>query len=139
MTVENESGYQVRVDSYGGRVIAKVKVCEVCGEYRGEMFYPNTGETSPITCLCDGWLCPKCGKNRLHRRGSEIMDKQGNIWHVPWFAGSSGCKDCARKAGVKVDGPDGPPPTKEQIDCWNKFIDQCFNRDSFTGGPYDEG
>ena len=70
--------------SYGSaQYIAKVRKCEVCGKYRGEMFSPETSESLPITCLCQGFLCHRCKKHNTYRRGTEIMDEKRKIWHVP--------------------------------------------------------
>ncbi|MGE5617855.1 MAG: hypothetical protein ACM3US_01205 [Sphingomonadaceae bacterium] len=96
MTSEDESD-AVTVVTYGGeRWLAKVRVCKTCGRHRGAM-YSHTNSTRPITCLCDGRPCPVCGKNRLPKPGTEVMDGHGRIWHIPWFRGMGGCPECAAK------------------------------------------
>ena len=44
----NRDGYLVwPADYHNARWLVKVNDCGECGEYRGEMFCPNTGETRP--------------------------------------------------------------------------------------------
>lgn len=46
---EDLEALEVRVVSYDEICIAKVRFCSDCGEYRGEMFSPNSGRLRPIT------------------------------------------------------------------------------------------
>lgn len=86
---------EIRVAQHGEhRAIAKVKVCEMCGEFRGEVYYPESKSITRVLCLCEGSLCTKCKTRRIFRRGKEMMDKKGNIWHMPWFA--SLCPECRK-------------------------------------------
>lgn len=119
--------------SSGSPYIARVRVCEVCGQYRGEMFRPADGNTLQITCLCDGRDCSICGKRRLHKRGSEIMDASGRVWHVPGAYSTGVCNKCAEKQGVviktysEVLGEEGM-----------RQLEQQFGRKD-TKGPFSEG
>lgn len=113
--------------------IAKVRVCEVCGQYRGEMFRPADGHTVKITCLCDGRDCAICGRRRLYKRGSEIMDASGRVWHVPGAYSTNVCDECAKKQGLviktysEVLGEEGI-----------RQLEQHFGRKD-TRGPFSEG
>jgi ADP-ribosylglycohydrolase len=64
--------------------------CNVCGEWKGTL---NGQE---ITCLCEGPLCQRCGKNRLHRPVSYYWDEEREqAIHVPWCVGFSLlCDEC---------------------------------------------
>ena len=56
--------------------------CEICGEFKGKVMKKdlnwesyfdkenkkNSAEYLTVSCLCDGILCPKCKKNKIHRR-----------------------------------------------------------------------
>lgn len=91
----NRDGYLVwPADYHNARCLVKVSDCGECGEYRGEMFCPNTGETRPITCLCDGALCPHCGKTKLHKGGTDIVTRSWHIYFLPPFYARLGCGDC---------------------------------------------
>jgi hypothetical protein len=84
--------------------------CEVCGEYKGEVkekdlnwndLYFNKAEAEKseeylsVSCLCDGILCHKCKKNKIHRPISNSYDEIDNdIGHWPWFTGMIPCKEC---------------------------------------------
>lgn len=85
--------------------------CERCGEYRGEVmkkdlnwegYYDKENaekseELIGVTCLCDGILCPKCKKNKIHRPISNSYDEESNeVWHNPWFGGMMGCNECRK-------------------------------------------
>jgi len=90
--------------------------CEVCGEYKGRVMkkdlswegsYNNaeaekSEEYLGISCLCDGILCPKCKKNKIHRPISNSYDEKSNsIGHWPWFSGMRPCDEC-RKNNKKL-------------------------------------
>jgi hypothetical protein len=77
-----------------------LKKCSKCGEFRGFVLekeliakglYFRTGDPTrsiKINCLCEGPLCSKCGKNRIHRPISNFWDEeQGCAVHVPWCVG----------------------------------------------------
>lgn len=84
--------------------------CEKCGEYRGEVmkkdlhwgdyYYDKENaekseELIGVTCLCDGILCPKCKKNKIHRPISNSYDEESNqIWHNSSFSGMMPCGEC---------------------------------------------
>lgn len=84
--------------------------CEVCGEYKGEVkekdlnwndLYFNKAEAEKseeylsVSCLCDGILCHKCKKNKIHRPISNSYDEIDNdIGYWPWFTGMMPCKEC---------------------------------------------
>lgn len=85
--------------------------CQRCGEYKGQgrekdLFPPDRlgYETKgglgyfEVSCLCDGILCPKCKKNKIHRPISNYYDEESNsIWHVPHFVGQFGCAKCRKQ------------------------------------------
>ena len=84
--------------------------CEVCGEYKGEVKEKDLNwgdsyfdkaevekseECFSVSCLCDGILCHKCKKNKIHRPISNSYDEINNdIGHWPWFTGMMPCKEC---------------------------------------------
>jgi len=77
--------------------------CEVCREWVGianrRLLAPGqrTEQDSftAVLCLCDGPLCRRCGRNRIHRPISNYYDEAGDsIWHVPYFAGLAPCREC---------------------------------------------
>jgi len=84
--------------------------CEVCGEYKGEikekdlnwndLYFNKVGvekseEYLSVSCLCDGILCHKCKKNKIHRPISNSYDEIDNdIGHWPWFTGMMPCEEC---------------------------------------------
>ena len=50
-----------------------------------------------VSCLCDGILCSKCKKNKIHRPISNYYDpKENRIWHVPYFGGMIPCAECRK-------------------------------------------
>ena len=86
--------------------------CKVCGEYNGKImkkylnwgndFFNNSPEEGEklisVTCLCNGILCKKCKKNKIHRPVSNSYIKSSNsIEHWPWFTGMAGCDICRKK------------------------------------------
>ena len=83
--------------------------CEKCGEYKGtvmekdlnwnDSFNKAESEKSEeyltVSCLCDGTLCRKCKKNKIHRPISNSYDAGTNkIWHHPYFSGMKSCGEC---------------------------------------------
>ena len=84
--------------------------CEVCGEYKGEVKEKDLNwgdsyfdkaevekseECLSVSCLCDGILCHKCKKNKIHRPISNSYDEINNdIGHWPWFTGMMPCEEC---------------------------------------------
>ena len=86
--------------------------CETCGEYKEKVMekdlnwdgsYDKTEaekseEYLGVSCLCDGIVCPKCKKNKIHRPISNSYDPESNtIGHSPWFTGMMGCDECRKK------------------------------------------
>ncbi len=86
--------------------------CEICGEYKGrvvekdlnwESYFDkenkkNSTEYLTVSCLCDGILCPKCKKNKIHRPISNYYYPEKNqIWHVPYFGGMIPCAECRER------------------------------------------
>ena len=62
--------------------------CSVCNELKGELLLEeDTGpQRAPVRCLCDGLICGKCGRERIHRPTSNYYDeKLQHLWHVPYF------------------------------------------------------
>jgi len=85
--------------------------CKICGEYKGKMLEKDLnwgdsfdGENKEkstqylsVSCLCDGILCPKCKKNKIHRPISNYYDpKENQIWHIPYFGGMIPCAECRK-------------------------------------------
>lgn len=55
-------------------------------------------EITTVSCLCDGILCPRCKKNKIHRPISNSYDPESNtIGHWPYFTGMMGCEKCRKK------------------------------------------
>ena len=83
--------------------------CPTCGEYNGETLWENLtwrgphhdagpGATVRVRCLCNGVLCQRCKKNKVHASGSSSYDEATNtVGHWPWFAGMAPCRECAEK------------------------------------------
>lgn len=73
-----------------------LRKCGECGEYKGQMIEKDE-ELITISCLCEGILCTKCRKNKVHRPISNYYDKESNsIWHVPYFVAQFGCAECRK-------------------------------------------
>jgi len=85
--------------------------CKKCGEYKGSVkekdlnwdgsFHKETKEGSEecltVSCLCDGILCQKCKKNKIHRPISNSYEVATNeIWHHPYFSGMMSCEECRK-------------------------------------------
>jgi hypothetical protein len=65
----------------------RLKRCPVCGEWRNPR--------RRILRLCDGYVCRECGEGRLHRPiGNRFSERDGRIWHVPYFYGWKRCDEC---------------------------------------------
>ncbi len=89
--------------------------CPVCGEYRGSILVryldwnepPDASELDEeidVTCLCEGILCRRCEKNKIHRPISNSYDPEtGTIRHHPWFSYLKPCNEC--RSGEKEQGP----------------------------------
>lgn len=85
--------------------------CEKCGEYKGSVMEKDLNwddsfnkeklgkseEYLTVSCLCDGILCYKCKKNKIHRPISNSYDPETNrVWHHPYFTGMVGCAECRK-------------------------------------------
>jgi len=71
--------------------------CGQCGGYKGKVIDKDE-ECLTVSCLCDGILCPKCKKNKIHRPISNLYDSDTNtISHAPYFTGVMGCYECKEK------------------------------------------
>ncbi len=81
--------------------------CPVCGEYRGSILAryldwnvepldaSGLDEEIDVSCLCEGILCRRCEKNRIHRPISNSYDPGTNtILHHPWFSYLKPCSAC---------------------------------------------
>jgi hypothetical protein len=82
--------------------------CEVCGEWAGIVNWrlltsdqrSESDRFSAVLCSCDGPLCCRCGKNRIHRPISDYYNEaDGRVWHVPYFAGMAPCRECRGATG----------------------------------------
>lgn len=94
------------------KVPEELHKCEKCGEYKGKVkkkdlnwdnsFNKEEAEKSEeyltVSCLCDGILCPKCKKSKIHKPISNSYDEESNtIEHWPWFTGMRPCNECGEK------------------------------------------
>lgn len=82
--------------------------CAVCGEYRGTAKMKELNWNSLLeedrgddivafSCLCQGILCPRCKRNRIHRPISNTYSPETNsLMHYPYFSGIVGCAECRR-------------------------------------------
>ena len=77
--------------------------CETCGEWTGivnRRLLSSDQQTeldsfTAVLCRCDGPLCHRCGKNRIHRPISNCYhEADDSVWHVPYFAGMRPCEVC---------------------------------------------
>jgi hypothetical protein len=82
--------------------------CEVCGEYRGKTKeknlsnWRNLEKLISVSCLCEGILCPKCKKNKIHRPVSNSYFPEDNsVWHYPYFSGMRPCDECRNKKAAQ--------------------------------------
>jgi hypothetical protein len=87
--------------------------CDRCGEWSGiidRRLLParepsRGGPLTSVLCRCDGPLCRRCGKYRIHRPISNYYDDaDGSVWHVPYFAGLAPCPACRQE--VDEEGED---------------------------------
>lgn len=83
--------------------------CKVCGEYKGKVKAKDLHWNGPVdaneiisvSCLCDGIICPRCKKNKIHRPISNSYAEETNeVWHHPWFMGQAGCDKCRKMRQV---------------------------------------
>ena len=59
MPSDNEQKVEFRVARYGEHfAIAKVHICEVCGEYKGEVYSPKTGGITRVSACARGVSAP---------------------------------------------------------------------------------
>lgn len=149
--------------------------CDKCGEYKGKVkakdlnwdYYfdrekmEKSEEILSASCLCDGILCPKCKKNKIHRPISNSYDPETNtIEHWPYFTGMMGCRKCEEKInkelntskedsrGVDMTGKDGitafqliggPPLSRQKrVEKIKIFCDKC-GKVAVTVSFYPEG
>ena len=84
--------------------------CGECSEYKGKVMKKyldwnsasfhkaeaeKSGEYLGVSCLCDGILCHKCKKNKIHRPISNSYNLETNrVWHHPYFSGMKSCGEC---------------------------------------------
>ena len=80
--------------------------CQVCGEYNGETKKKNLNwgdsaikvlgeEDISVSCLCQGIICRKCGKNKIHRPISNSYYQEDNsVWHHSYLSGMRFCDEC---------------------------------------------
>ena len=83
--------------------------CPVCGEYKGSAragdlnwnfppLAPDPESSIKVTCLCDGILCRRCKRNKIHRPISNSYSPASNsIGHWPYFSGLLPCDECREK------------------------------------------
>lgn len=63
---------------------------------------PDEDEVVRVSCLCQGIVCPICGKNRMHRPISNAYDPARNhVSHYPYFYGQRGCDECAARRAAE--------------------------------------
>lgn len=93
------------------KIPAGLYKCDTCGEYKGKVKTKDlnwdysfnkeelekSDELFTLSCLCDGILCPRCKKNKIHRPISNSYKPWTNgIGHWPWFTGWMSCKECSK-------------------------------------------
>jgi hypothetical protein len=84
--------------------------CERCGEYKGKVMEKDltwdnsfnktekSEEYLTVSCLCDGILCNKCKKNKIHRPTSNSYnEEENNVLHHPYLSGIMDCGECKEK------------------------------------------
>src|SRR3989442_10903351 len=77
--------------------VGTLRRCPECREYRAD--------EHGILCVCSGLCCERCGARKIHRPTANFYDERdGGIWHVPYFHRPRLCPECARRA-VKSDEP----------------------------------
>jgi hypothetical protein len=55
----------------------------------------TTVSEATASCLCDGLVCGKCGKGRIHHPISDYYDEAtGNLIHVSHFMHLRPCPEC---------------------------------------------
>lgn len=103
--------------------------CPTCEEYKGKVnarelnwendsSYKSSDQQIGISCLCQGILCPKCGKNRIHRPVSNFFNSKSNtVEHWPYFTGMMGCRECREinnpRQSKHQAGNQTPAPSQE--------------------------
>ena len=76
-----------RIEATAVEQVGTLRRCADCGEFRAD----DRG----ILCVCRGRRCKRCGKRKIHGQGSSYYDERdGHVWHVPWFAAPTLCPDC---------------------------------------------
>jgi hypothetical protein len=81
------------------KILRSLHKCEVCGEYKGRL--KKSDKYLTVYCLCDGILCCKCKRNKIHRPISNYYDEANNkIWHSPWFSYMKFCDECKNKKEI---------------------------------------
>src|SRR5207249_1360040 len=71
-----------------------------------------------ILCLCNGLRCRRCGRLKMHRPTSSYYnERDGRLWHIPWFYAPTLCGDCdpldrvnARAWAIAVSAEPGVRP-----------------------------
>ena len=84
--------------------------CPVCNEYRGAVRNDDLPPASQreeavvaVLCICDGILCQKCGKGRIHRPISNYWDEaRGALIHCPWFSAQVPCGQCRAEERPRI-------------------------------------
>lgn len=78
--------------------------CPVCNEYRGTIDLDDEsphsrrkGDFLTVQCICDGIICPRCKKNRIHRPISNVWSERGGFGHIPYLAAMGPCRECHTK------------------------------------------
>ena len=85
--------------------------CPECGEFNGQTLAkyldwpfsminppPPPDKMIGVSCLCNGILCGRCKKNKVHRPISNSYEEDTNtIGHWPYFTGMMPCRECRAK------------------------------------------
>ena len=67
--------------------VGTLRRCAECREFRAD--------EHRILCLCNGLRCRRCGRLKMHRPTSSYYnERDGRLWHIPWFYAPTLCGDC---------------------------------------------
>lgn len=92
MTEEERKSY---LPNKPGEVPTGLEKCPNCGRYKGYCVDLKTELVVFVICRCQHAFCSRCGRKLEFQPISNYYDeKDGNIWHVPWFGGV--CSKCGR-------------------------------------------
>jgi len=95
MTEDEAKNY---VPTEQGEVPKGLERCSDCNEYRGYCVDPNPNMNNLVVfviCRCQHAFCTRCGeKLEFQPISNYYNERDGNIWHVPYFGGK--CYKCGQ-------------------------------------------